>query len=544
MKKKINYYSLKRISIVGIFAGLVFSSSCKKYTDLLPKDSLSTATAFGTAANVELAAAGMYNTAEVGTYNGGGGRGYPFGAASIEQDEMRGEDMVNIAAFYQITYQATYDATTANNSNMWINLYSLINQANTFIDGVHQAQAKGTLTSTTALAYEGEARYLRALAHHQLVVEFCRPYLDGTGGMPGVPYRTLPVNSQAAVAQASAQDRGTVAQDYTAILADLDYAETNLPVSQPHNITRATRGAAIALKTRVKLHMGDWAGVIAEGAKLGTNGTAPFVSPIGGYKLTASPDGPFYSGTASISPANNNSNTESIFSIENSSLANGGVNGSLPNMLGPSDKGGRGLVCTSPNLYNAPFWVNSDSRRSLLQILQNVPKAMYYFNWKYRDITTQSDYAPIIRYAEVLLNVAEAYSRTGVLTNALSLLNAVRNRAVAVADQYTAASFTTSLAMTQAILNERRIEFAGEGRRWPDIHRLALDANFSTGGIPAKVLISQIKGDGSSYNILTRPVIVPALAAIPYSNFKFIWPLPATELSANPVLAKQQNPGY
>lgn len=538
---------VKRNTIIALFAGLIVAvTSCKKFTDLQPLDALSNTTSFSTPANVALAMSGLYNSAAVGSYNGSttAGRGYPFGAASIEQGEMRGEDMVNVAAFYQITYQATYDATTANNLNMWVNLYQLINQANTVIDGVHLAVASGVITSSAGLAYEGEARFLRALAHHELLIQFCRPYLDGSGSMPGVPYRTIPVNSQTAVAQATSLGRGTVAADYTALLADLDYAETNLPATNAINrITRATKGAAIALKTRIKLHMGDWAGVIAEGTKLGTN-TAPFTSPIGGYKLTASPDGPFYSGIASVSPANNANNTESIFSIENSSIANGGVNGALPNMLGPSDKGARGLVCTSPNLYNAPFWVSSDTRRSLLQILQNVTNAKYYFNWKYRDIITQSDYAPIIRYAEVLLNVAEAYSRTNAADNALSLLNTVRNRSVAVADQYKSVLFPTNLSLTQAILNERRIEFAGEGRRWADIHRLALDLNFSTGGIPGKILISQIKGDGSSYNTVTRPVITPAFLAIPYSSFKFLWPLPATEIANNPTLASQQNPGY
>jgi hypothetical protein len=552
--KKTNYNLLIRIGFAALFAGLLFSTpSCKKYTDLQPKDVLSNVTAFTTAANVELAANGVYNNAAVGTYNGGSGRGYAFGAASIEQSEMRGEDMVNIAAFYQITYQATYDATTANNQNMWVNLYALINQANTFIAGVQTAQANGVITPANSLAYQGEARFLRALAHHELVINFCRPFLDGNGASPGVPYRTIAVNSQTAVAQASTLDRGTVAADYTAMLADLDFAETNLPAAS--TISRATKGAAIALKTRIKLHMGDWAGVITEGTKLGTAAAAgPYTSPIGNYKLTASPDGPFYSGVASVAaPGNNANNTESIFSVANSSQANGGVNGALPNMFGPAaalingatvNQGGRDLVCTSPNLYNASFWVNSDTRRTLLQVLQNVTGQKYYFNWKYRDITTESDYAPIIRYAEVLLNVAEAYSRTGVLTNALSLLNAVRNRAVAVVDQYTVASFTTSLAMTQAILNERRVEFAGEGRRWADISRLAVDPNFSTGGIPAKILLAQIKGDGSSYDLVNRPIIIPAFAAIPYSNFKFIWPIPSIELSANPALASEQNPFY
>jgi hypothetical protein len=552
MKKIFENKLIKNASVGAIFFGSMLATSCKKFTDLKPVDALSTSTSFSNVANIELAANGVYNTAAVGTYNGGGGRGYPFGGASIEQSEMRGEDMVNIAAFYAITYQNTYDATTANNVNMWVNLYQCINQANTFIDGINIAVSGGVLTPTAGNIYIGEARFLRALCHHELLIQFCRPYLENAGTSQGVPYRTIAVNSQSSATAAAALDRGLVKDDYTKILADLDFAEANLPAVRTgglSSISRATSGAAIALKTRIKLHMGDWAGVISEGAKLGTSAAAaPFVSPIGGYKLTASPDGPFYSGAT----ATYSNNTESIFSIAQSVVANGGVNGALPAMLGPADKGGRGLVCTNPNLYNAAFWVSSDTRRTLLQIQQATPStAKYFFSYKFRDYTNNTDWAPVIRYAEVLLNVAEAYSRTGVLTNSLALLNAVRNRAVAVVDQYTALSFTTSLAMTQAILNERRIEFAGEGRRWADIHRLANDPNFAVagGGIPAKVLIGQIAGAGTDYNIITRPQISTAVAppanpALPYSNFRYVWPIPSTETSVNPVLAAQQNPGY
>jgi len=554
MKKRFSNLLIKKISVAAMFAGMLFwSTSCKKFTDLQPLDALSTTTAFSTAANVELAMVGVYNAAAVGTYSGPG-RGYPFGAASIEQGEMRGEDMVNIATFYAITYTSTQDASSAsaNMQQMWINCYQVINQANTFIDGVHLALSKGVLTAAQAAAYEGEARFLRALSHFELVINFSRPYLDGNGSNMGVPYRTLAVNSQAAVTTASAQDRGTVAQDYTAILADLDYAETNLPATNAHSITRATKGASIAIKTRIKLHMGDWAGVITEGAKLGVTGTGPYTSPIGSYKLTASPDGPFYSGpNTNTPPGNFANNTESIFSVEASSSANGGVNGALADMFGPASvapfptQNGRNLVCTSPNLYNASFWVASDTRRNLLQIKQTVSGSNFMFNWKYRDVVTTSDYAPIVRYAEVLLNVAEANARTSVLPTALAMLNAVRNRAVAVADQYTALSFPTSITLTQAILNERRIEFAGEGRRWEDITRLANDANFAVpGGVPAKILSSQLAGTGTDYVGAGGPQLVGASPAIPYSSFKFLWAIPTVETSANPVLAKQQNPGF
>ena len=56
-----------------------------------------------------------------------------------------------------------------------------------------------------------------------------------------------------------------------------------------HKIVRATKGAAIAYKTRVYQHMWDWNNVIVEAQKLIALPAAD------GYSLTAAPDGPFTS---------------------------------------------------------------------------------------------------------------------------------------------------------------------------------------------------------------------------------------------------------
>jgi hypothetical protein len=534
MRKLLQYKYTGKLLLGTIVLAAVLSS-CEKYTELQPNAVMPEQLVFTDSANIDLAVNGMYNNAAVGSYADSytNGRGYPFGAAAIEQDEMRGEDMVNLQTFYQITYESSYSTTSANNVAMWLNLYSLINQANILIEGVQGAAQNGVISTARAEVFTAEARFLRALAHHELLIHFSFPYADGAGSKPGVPYREVAINTLERIEEGKKVGRGTVAEVYTKILADLDYAEAKLPVTQSVKIARASKGAAIALKTRIKQHMGDWAGVIAEGAKLGTGGTAPFTSPIGGYKLTASPDEPFTSYS---------NNSESIFSVANgiASTANGGSNGALPNMLGPADKGGRGLVATSPNLYNAAFWVTGDKRRDLLQTQQTTDKAKYFFNYKYRDYLNKADWAPIIRYAEVLLNVAEAYARQGNSAQSFLLLNAVRNRSVPEGSRFD--TLPSNLVLT--ILQERRIEFAGEGRRWPDIHRLQKDPNpaYATNGIPAKVLA--IKGDGSEYDLVNRPVVTAGKATIPYTDFRFLWPIPATEVASNPTLAAQQNAGY
>ncbi|MHA6249129.1 RagB/SusD family nutrient uptake outer membrane protein [Pontibacter sp. CAU 1760] len=505
---------------------LMLVSCEKEVVELTPFDRITESTAFETPARVELSMAGVYDAAQSGFYAGGAVRGYPFGAAHVEQGDTRGEDMLNLAAFYQITYESTYSAATANNQYMWETLYSLINKANVVIEGVEGAVAKNVITADQGKAYIAECKFLRALAHHELVTHYARPYNHTADASHlGVPYRTTAVNTPARVEEASTKGRDTVKEVYKLILEDLASAELGLPDTRTTNkVTRATKAAAIALKARVNLHKRDWSAVVTESNKI-VSAAAPFISPFGGYQLTATPEGPF---------ANNKNNTESVFSIENSSADNAGTNGALPQMYSISPA--RGLVAISPIIWNQAFWPLDDLRRT--QLTKQATTG-YFFTNKYRDITTFSDNAPVIRYAEVLLNKAEAHARLNQPAEALALLNAVRGRATSLI--YVGLSGNE---LVQAIINERRIEFLSEGLRWKDIHRLAVEGQYGPNGIPAKIAPSTAsKADYVAASGVVRPGAV-SLAAIPYDSYKFIWPLPLTEVAANPVLKDQQNPGY
>lgn len=533
---------MKKLNIYLLVAVLAAAASCKKVLDVSSYTSVTDATAFETADRCLLALNGVYDAAQSGNYQGGTEkRGYPFGAANIEQGDARGEDVINIAAFYQITYQATYNGTSANNVAMWDNAYALINKANIAIDGFKGAGTSGILTGAVATQYEAECRFLRAMTHHEVVIHYARPYADDAGKKQGIPYRNYAVNSGVKVDQLRATPRMRVDSVYLNILSDLDFAEANLPALQTGatgiSTYRATKAAAIAMKMRVKMHMGDWAGVITEGNKL-VPAAAPYVSPIGAWALNASPDGAFASNTTK----------ESVFSVKNDALDAPSVNGGLAYMLGATNLGGRGLVAVSPIIWNNTAWLADDKRRTQLYTAGGnanngsgtAPTS--YLTTKYRDYVTRGDYAPQIRYAEVLLTLAEAEARqaSGVSTRALDLLNAVRNRALATpaSQAYTAASFADKVALIKAILLERRIEFLFEGKRWADITRLVMDATYGTGGIPAKAVNGAtglaMYGYGLAYT--------PGQAAIPYSDFKFIWPIPTDEVVQNPIIT--QNPGY
>ncbi|GHB65871.1 hypothetical protein GCM10007390_19980 [Persicitalea jodogahamensis] len=517
-------------AVLGTALGLLAVTSCQDITDLQPADAFSETTAFSTPQRVELSVIGMYNAAQSGTYAGNVVRGYPFGAANVQQSEMRGEDMLNQALFYAITNESTYTPFSANNVWMWNTLFTLVNQCNVTIEGVQKAATDGIITQDVALGYEGEARFLRALAYHELLTHFARPYSDNNGANPGMPIRDFAVVSPATVDKAIATGRSTVAENYAFILADLDFAETNLPATRTGNLRvfRSVKGAAIALKTRVKLHKQDWAGVITEGNKI-VSASAPFTSPISGFALLPTAAGPFQ----------NQASAEAVFSIENNEQDNPGVNGALASMMGNLALGGRGLIRVSPISYNLKEWPADDARRALL-----VKDARSYYTAKFFDYTNRSDNNPIIRYAEVILNLSEAEARASaapVSPRALALLNAIRGRGLASA-VFAAGDFATKVDFVKAILVERRIELLAEGRRWADIHRLAPEAAYGTGGIPAKMAYGN--ATFATYNFVTPPTLTKTIAAIPYSDHRFLWPFPADEVSRNPTLATQQNPGY
>jgi starch-binding outer membrane protein, SusD/RagB family len=529
---------------IGLLLLMPLMFSCKKVLDTSPFDQISDATAFSTAPKCALALNGVYDAAQGSFYVTGTteNRGYPFGAANIYQSDARGEDLVNIQAFLQVTYQATYNPTAANVVGMWKGLYELINKANVGIAGFRDAGTKGIIPSTTALQYEAECRFLRAMSHHEALLMFARPFLDGgSGASLGVPWRDFPINSSAASNSILNTPRPSVAFVYSKILEDLDFAEANLPATTGGISYRATKGAAIALKMRIKMHKNDWPGVITEGAKIVPATVTPTtptatISPIGGYALMASPDGAF----------TNNNSIESMFSVRNDPVDAPSTNGALSRLLGSASLGGRGLVSISPIIFNNSGWLCDDRRRSLLTISgvnsTNSATNLSVFTSKYRDYTTFADYAPQMRYAEALLTLAEAEARNvaTVSSRAVDLLNVVRNRSLATpaTQQYTVASFANNVALAKAIHLERRIELLAEGRRWGDISRLANDANYTTGGIPAKA----VNGTAGLANFVCGSAFTPTQTAIPYADFRFLWPIPASEVVSNPIVV--QNPGY
>lgn len=150
---------------------------------------------------------------------------------------------------------------------------------------------------------------------------------------------------------------------------------------------------------------------------------------------------------------------------------------------------GNGEYSLNPNGIVADAgWKSTDSRRSFIK----TKSGKQWLN-KYAGPSPYIDWVPVLRYSEVLLNLAEAITRnTNTVDNrAVDLLSAVRHRSDA-SITYTIADFADANALVTSILKERNIEFLGEGIRSADILRLGLP-------FPAKGSVGQILPTASGY---------------------------------------------
>ncbi len=83
-----------------------------------------------------------------------------------------------------------------------------------------------------------------------------------------------------------------------------------------------------------------------------------------------------------------------------------------------------------------------------------------------------------LRFAEVVLNLAEAAAAVGNESEALTLLASIRERAgISSADNYGLAGISGRDATIAAVLNERKLELAYEGKRFWDLRRWMLFNN-------------------------------------------------------------------
>jgi hypothetical protein len=487
---------MKQFKYALVFAGcLSMISSCKRdLLDPVPQTSISDASAFDTPDRILNQVRSLYGAMKNGNF---------YGGRYVVYGDIRGEDFINETSNL-VTGADVWSLNPTNSStnsivNLWGQAYFTINACNLFIDGM---ASKGTSVVGTAVGgnYVAEAKLIRALSYYSLLQYYARPYADGNGSKPGLPLRLTGIKG----AGSSDLARSTVAEVYNQVLADLDFAEANLPLDYTGStqadlrVTRAHRNTAIALKTRVYLSMQKYSNVVTEANKI--------VSTAGPFTATTGVPHALQANIATV--FSNYKTTESILSMPMTSSASPqdypGTQNSLASYFNKGVGTGEYSLNTS-GIYANAGWIATDKRRAFIVPIVTGSVTKYYLNGKYATASPYTDWVPVIRYSEVMLNLAEALARTnaGVDARALALLNAVRQRS----DATTTLAPATNQALIDAILLERRIELLGEGLRNNDLMRLLQN-------IPAK---------GSA------PMKTPA-------DNGYIWPISSTELSLNRLM--------
>jgi starch-binding outer membrane protein, SusD/RagB family len=467
--KKIFHHkkSLTAARLASVAAMILLGSCTKNILNTTPTTSISSSVAYSTSDKILAAVNGLYTQTENGAY---------YGGSYLVYNEQRGEEFSQNSGNPDDGISVWNQAVSASSeqvNNLWGQAYTTINSANLLI---------GNITGTSVISdslianYTAEGKFIRALAYFSLVQTYAHPHAQDSTAL------ALPLRLTGNTSGNNNLAFSTVSQVYAQIIKDLDDAEAGLPVSYSTpllNVSRANKSSAIALKTRVFLAQGNYAAVITEASKIVSAG-APFAYTAG--TITHNLE-------AHIATVFNGSyiGNEAIFSLPFVTAAEApGEQAALAYfylfqpvlVLNPA-----GIFADT--VFSSP--TSADARKGLIKA---DPVSGYSLLNKFSiNSIPFLDYVPVIRYAEVLLNYAEAAAQTGNLTLATELLQAVRARSNPAA-VFPSASTATSADLTATILNERRIELLGEGFRAPDLLRRVQTLPSKTGAQGTAVAVS------------------------------------------------------
>ena len=355
--------------------------------------------------------------------------------------------------------------------SFWGQFYQGINRANTVIENAQLAGLDPALESQKV----AEARFLRGYYYFQLLHFF--------GGVPLQLQATQDFSDEAVK-----KPRATVQETYDVIVEDLLFAAENLPENRPAGqFGRAVRSTADAVLGKVYLTMSG-KGPLGVGDHY-QDAITTLEKTVGKYSLQEN--------FADIFTIANEENAEIIFARPDISNVQG--SGTVLTFFAGAPNtpfafgGGQYQFAFTERLYN--LFDSTDTRRDATFLYS-------YVSDKGQDVTYNSPDNPsglafggpmapngipsaklkdpsnqlnpfghgndliFLRYADVLLMLAEAYNETGNSNEALAYLNMIRERA-GIDDE----TETGQDALRERIKIERQKELAGEFTEYYDLQR-------------------------------------------------------------------------
>jgi starch-binding outer membrane protein, SusD/RagB family len=403
------------------------------------------------------------------------------------------------------------NSNTPNITNLYNSIYGAMVNINTTLDRLQEV----TFDENAVREFEGQLKFMRAYYYFHLVQYF--------GDV------IMITESLASPDEAWEYERQPVETVYELILSDLDDAVSFLPTSYPDEETgRVTKGAALSLLGKVYLTRKEYSQAV---------NTLTEVTTLG-YELL-----PDYADV--FDPVNKN-HAESVFSVQFQGGNELGEHSSFIYTFAPRESvgavidfpGQNGGGWNTPSLDMINAYEEGDLRKEVslkegYTSLEGEWVPIPYIN-KYNHPHTirgrTDDNWPVIRYADVLLMLAEAINEVSGPGDAYQYLNPVRERA-----GLAPLTGLSQEAFAEAVMKERRAELAFENHRWFDLKRAMT---------PEELAVFM-----NAYGEVEKSQPTTDRGGIPFSagDFRFepyeaLFPIPNDEILINSNLT--QNPGY
>ena len=380
-------------------------------------------------------------------------------------------------------------------TDIWNTCYAIISRANIVIE---KSEA---LDYSEKLSHLGQARFLRALMYYELVRHF--------GDVPLV-------QKSVGLEESFTIGRTTAAEVYAFVTSEFEALAnaSNGLSSNQNNKGRPTIYSAFGMAAKAYMQQGNYA-----------SAKSHLKSIIDSGKFSMQSD------YAEIFKESNDNGPHVVFSIQYDKTIAGMGNAQpqqVPKMAAEIPLNG----VTRKQMVSDDLWFSyeaGDLRRELT--IQNgwtstedgefVADDRFWIKYaKNNSPATFQEWGvdiPIVRYTDVKMLYAEILnSESYPSAEAFSILNEVRTRAGLA--NLTSTELSSQSSFFDAIINERRFEFAGESNRWWDLLRTGKD----------ELVLSAF-----------------ASPAYPYSSVKRLFGIPEAEiLKVNDPSILSQNPGY
>ncbi len=471
MKKILKY-------IIPVAFTLLVLNACEDNLELDPHQSVSFEEAFDSYEMLEAAVIGAYDAIQD---DGSYGQDY------IQLNELLTSEIYWEGSFNSYTDVANKQLLTDNleAEDFWVSAYDGINRANRIIEVIENDHLSGPEYESNKDRMKGEALFIRALLHWQLVTFFAQPAgFTEDNSHVGVP---IMLKSSTSIEEAKTlPERSSVADVYAQIIQDLEMASDLLPA---YSEALADKYAAYGFLSRVYLQKGDDESAVAAAQEVITSNNFSLMNDVKYF-------------------INRNSN-ESVFEIQMTSSDNlSNTNDALASYWWHRERDEIHIPASVINRYE-----ENDKRLegwfyNIPSIQGNDTSYTWYSN-KYTDVERN---VPCVRYSEVLLNAAEALANlNGFDTDAIDYVNIVRRRAdVEEIDPANAEELMT------AIKHERKLELVHEGIRVNDLRRWREPIGFSSPGLAGNT--------------------------VEWNDPNMVFPIPQREMDVNENLS--QNTGY